>query len=558
MQRGRFGAADVAGAVAARAGDVTGFGECGAQALARQLEQAEAADLAGLHAGAVVAQGVAQAVFDFALVARRLHVDEVDHDQAAKVAQAQLAGNFVGGLAVGAEGGFLDVRALGGAARVDVDRHQRLGVVDHYRAARGQVDLARVGRLDLVFDLEAREQWHVVVIALDARDVARHHVGHELGGLLVDVVGVDEDFTDVGLEVIADRADHQAAFLIDQEGTGLALRCAFDRTPQLEQVVEVPLQFFGGAADRRGARDHAHAGRDFELVHGIAQFGALVTLDPARHATATRVVGHQHEVAAGQRDVGGERRALVAAFVLFHLDDQFLAFAQGFLDRRLAGIDTGLEVAAGDFLERQEAVALGAVIDESRFEAGLDAGDHGLVDVALAFFLGGRFDIEIDQFLTVYDRDAQFFGLRRIEKHALHLIRSPGHHARAGRTARAIALSGVQERLMRASAGIRWVSRAVMERLLDILLLLPPLCRVGRPAGAVDPACAFCASKSNLEVGRVCRNKAVALPSAPSRPWMACNGRAGSALQGSLPAVCARLLMQVFRPARTALRNALG
>ena len=90
VQRGRFGAADVARAVAARAGDVRGFAERGAQALARQLHQPEARDLAGLHAGAVVVQRVAQAVLDLALVAAVLHVDEVDHDQAAQVAQPQL------------------------------------------------------------------------------------------------------------------------------------------------------------------------------------------------------------------------------------------------------------------------------------------------------------------------------------------------------------------------------------------------------------------------------------------------------------------------------------
>ena len=70
-----------------------------AQALARQLQQAEARDLADLHARAVVAQRVAQAVLDLALVLRALHVDEVDHDQAAQVAQPQLARDFVGGLA---------------------------------------------------------------------------------------------------------------------------------------------------------------------------------------------------------------------------------------------------------------------------------------------------------------------------------------------------------------------------------------------------------------------------------------------------------------------------
>jgi hypothetical protein len=88
-------------------------------------------------------------------------------------------------------------------------------------------------------------------------------------------------------------------------------------------------------------------------------------------------------------------------------------------------LDAGVEVGAGDFLERQEAVALGAVVDEGRFEAGLDAGDDRLVDVALALFLGGRFDVEVDEFLAIDDRDAEFFGLRRIEQHAFHCFVLP-------------------------------------------------------------------------------------------------------------------------------------
>ena len=47
------------------------LGERRAQALARQLHQAEARDLAELHARAVVAQRVAQAVLDLALVLAR-------------------------------------------------------------------------------------------------------------------------------------------------------------------------------------------------------------------------------------------------------------------------------------------------------------------------------------------------------------------------------------------------------------------------------------------------------------------------------------------------------
>ena len=374
-----------------------------------------------------MAQRVAQAVLDIALVLLRFHVDEVDDDQAAEVAQAQLAGDFVGGFEVGTQRGFLDVGALGGTPGVHVDGDQRFGVVDDHGAARRQVDLARIGRFDLMLDLEAREQRHVVGVALDARDVVRHHVGHELLGLIVNVVGVDEDFADVGLEVVADRADHQAAFLVDQESAVLALRRAFDGAPQLQQVVEVPLQLFGAAADGGGARDQAHALGHVELIHVFAQLGAFVAFDATRHAAAARIVGHQHQIAAGQRNEGGERCALVAAFVLFDLDDQFLAFAQGFLDRRLAGVRVRMKIGARDLLERQKAVTLGAVIDESRFKTGFDAGDDRFVDVAFSFFLGGGFDVEVDQFLTIDDCDAQFLSLRRVEKHALHLDRSPAY-----------------------------------------------------------------------------------------------------------------------------------
>src|SRR5213595_2132474 len=101
MQRGGFGPADVAGAVAARAGDVAALSERRAKALARELHQSETRDLAHLHPRAVVAQRVAQPGLHFALVALVLHVDEVDDDKAAKVAQAQLPCYLVGRLGIG-------------------------------------------------------------------------------------------------------------------------------------------------------------------------------------------------------------------------------------------------------------------------------------------------------------------------------------------------------------------------------------------------------------------------------------------------------------------------
>lgn len=83
----------------------------------------------------------------------------------AEVAQAHLAGHFVGGFAVGAEGRFLDVGSARGTGGVDVDGDERLGVVDHDRAAGRQGDRAGVGRFDLVLDLETREERDVLAVA---------------------------------------------------------------------------------------------------------------------------------------------------------------------------------------------------------------------------------------------------------------------------------------------------------------------------------------------------------------------------------------------------------
>ena len=60
-------------------------------------------------------------------------------------------------------------------------------------------------------------------------------------------------------------------------------------------------------------------------------------------------------------------------------------------------------------------MALAAIVDERRFETGLDAGDDAFIDVSFALLFSCCLDVEIDQLLTVYDRDPQLFGLGRIK-----------------------------------------------------------------------------------------------------------------------------------------------
>ncbi|MCY1277542.1 hypothetical protein D9M70_262410 [compost metagenome] len=420
-QRQGFDVTDDALSIATGADDAAGFAEGRTQALAGHLQQAEARDTADLDARAVGFQGFAHPVFHGALVLRRGHVDEVDDDQAADVAQAQLAGDFLGRFQVGLQGGFLDVAALGGAGRVDVDGHQGFGRVDDDGAAGRQLHFALEGGFDLALDLEAVEQRDAVLVQLHLARVLRHDLADEVQRFFLGVDAVDQHFADVLAQVVADGADDDVAFLVDQEGRAALAGGFLDGAPELQQVVEVPLQLFGAAAEARGAHDQAHVARHVQAVQGFAQFVALFAFDAAGNAAGARVVRHQHQVAAGEADEGGEGGALVAAFLFLDLDDDFLALAQHITDVD-APFGVLLEVFAGDFLEGEEAVALCAEVDEGGFKAGFDAGDAAFVDVGLLLFAGAGLDVQVEQPLAIDQRYTQLFGLSRVDQHSFHVV----------------------------------------------------------------------------------------------------------------------------------------
>src|SRR5262249_3019939 len=102
------------------------------------------------------------------------------------------------------------------------------------------------------------------------------------------------------------------------------------------------------------------------------------------------------------------------------LNEQFLTFLEQLADAGAVVIDAVLEVVARDFLQRQEAVAFGAVVDETGFERRLDARDAAFVDIGLLLFLGGNLDVEIVKGLAIHNGHTQLFTLSRVDQHTLH------------------------------------------------------------------------------------------------------------------------------------------
>ena len=327
------------GAAAMRALLGGAFQHRGADALARHLHQAEMRDAADLDAGAIVAQRVLQPPFDGAVVPLLVHVDVVDHDQAGEIAQPELARDFFRRLDIGLERGVLDVVLAGRAAGVDVDRDQRLGLVDHDVAAGAQLHGRREHRVELALDAVAGEDRLGVDVELHVLRMARHEHAHEVLGFLVAAFAGDDDLVDVlGVE-IADRALGERAFLVHQRRRGGFQGQVADLLPDAQQIFEVALDLGLGARGAGGAQDDAHALRNLELLGDLAKLLAILGAgDLAADAAAARGVGHQHAIAAGERKIGRQRRALGAALLLDHLHQHDLPALDDLLDLVLPAI----------------------------------------------------------------------------------------------------------------------------------------------------------------------------------------------------------------------------
>ena len=231
---------------------------------------------------------------------------------------------------------------------------------------------------------------------------------------------VDQHFADVIREVIPQGARDGVALAIDQERCWTLEHRLDDLFPLDAEVVEVPLEFLDGPTDAGRPHDGAHALRHHQGIHDALDLVAVLALDATADAACARVIGHQHQKTPGERDEGGEGGAFVAALFLVHLHDDILTFLQD-----LAHVDAPArrvlqEVLPGDLLQRQEAVALGAIVDEAGFERRLDARDARLVDVGFFLFAGRKFDRKVVELLSVNQSDAQFFLLRRVHEHSFH------------------------------------------------------------------------------------------------------------------------------------------
>src|SRR4051812_37170049 len=372
-------------AVAGRAALGEDLADAVGDVLPRHLDQAERRDLDHVGLGPVLVQRRAKGLQHLVAVSCASHVDEVDDDDPADVAHAQLAHHLLGGLDVHLGDRVLEpaLALAGEAARVDVDHGQSLGVVDHQIAAGGQVDSAREHRVERLLDVPLLEHALLVLVELDAVGELRRGPLQELRDPLVLLGVVDDRALELLDEDVADDADREVGLLEDHLADVRLVRPLGDHLVEAVQIRDLSREVLLLRTLRGGPDDHP-ALADIDLVDQLAKARAL-TVGQALGDSDPASLGHVDEVAARDRELHREARALRLQWVFDDLDDDLLAGLDQLVDPAApaaAPLGDGLAIRHHDLVDVQEAVSLQADVDEGGLHPGQDVVDLALVDVA--------------------------------------------------------------------------------------------------------------------------------------------------------------------------------
>ncbi|CAB4880269.1 unannotated protein [freshwater metagenome] len=372
-------------AVLARGGE--GLDQSRAELLARHLHQTEGGHLRHLMTGPVTAQRLGQAAEHQITVRFQHHVDEVDDDHAADVAQTHLADDFFGRLDVVAGDGLFQVAAgAGELSGVDVDDRHRLGAIDHQRAARGQPHLAIEGLGQLFVDAVSCEHVHgaaVGLVSLQALHHVRSHGFHVVRRGRPRLVTLDDELREVLVEEVANDL-HQHVGLFVQRLRLHALACfgvrgpLFDAGPLGLQPRHVTREFFLADALGCGPDDDAGLGGN-DVAQNFLESLALGVGQLAADAGGT-ATGNVDEEASGQRQLRRQASALVAHRVLADLHQNLIARLEGLLDLARTSAETGSVPI--DLACVQHTVTTTADVDERCFHTGQDVLHAAEIDVA--------------------------------------------------------------------------------------------------------------------------------------------------------------------------------
>jgi hypothetical protein len=149
--------------------------------------------------------------------------------------------------------------------------------------------------------------------------------------------------------------------------------------------------------------------RDGEIGGGLRRFRRFRRRLVLRDRLAVHAVGRLLRTACA--------RAVPAPGAMVGLGVESALRAFLFFDQRLPVGDRDLIIVRMNFAERQEAMAIAAVIDEGRLERRFDARDFGEIDIAAELLTLGRFEVEFLDAIAAQDDYPGFLRMGRVDEH---------------------------------------------------------------------------------------------------------------------------------------------
>ncbi len=307
-------------------------------ALPCHFHQTESRDRQDMCPGLVAAEAVTHPLVDSLLILAILHVNEIHDNESADIPEAKLAGNLVGGLHVGLEEGLVHVLAPLVSTGIHINGDHGLGLVNNEVSSAWEPDLAQKGAVNLALDGEIVEDRLLPAVMVDGffcpfGNLSNQNL-HPLG--CFDVVHMN------GIHIfgkeIADGSLDEIRLKNKCAGGRFFNHALLHLAPLVKKEAEIANEKSGLLSLSRRADDDAHSIRQREFRENLAQAGAFLGILDFAGDSALVVEWHEHHVAAGHGNVGGDAGTFGANRPLGDLYHDFTA----------NGIDGG-NVLGGDF-----------------------------------------------------------------------------------------------------------------------------------------------------------------------------------------------------------------
>src|SRR4051794_13964477 len=226
--------------------------------LARDRDKAKIVKLQNLVGSAIGTHRFFERLHYLLPILPLVHVDEVDDDDAAQIAQPDLPHNFFDGLRVRfGDGVFQAVRFADILSCIHIDRHQRFGLIDYDVAARFQPHFWTKRLFDLGGDAERFEDRGGTSVHLDAANQCRLEPLHEMDRAFIHILVVDPDRFIHIAQLIAKDALYDLQIMMEEQWSGLFLRLLPDVEPEIIEESHVRGDFFLRMAFACSANDEA-------------------------------------------------------------------------------------------------------------------------------------------------------------------------------------------------------------------------------------------------------------------------------------------------------------